>query len=153
MSDTKSPKAHKPDPRMDALEARLADLEARLASLESHTPEARRLSREEVELIVADNAYAEFEVLADWQAGSRSLKAGATVRADHLAHLGEYVQSGLGLAVPVDTSKRVRQARELAAATREQAQAEADLAKARLASQLGAQLVGALDSGADTPKA
>jgi hypothetical protein len=158
----KSPKAPKADQsaRLDAFDAALADLAGRLddlcdrlACIEQHMPEARRLSRQDVEKIVAENAYAEFEVLGDWRAGSRALSAGAIIRADHLAHLGEYVQAGLALAVPVDVSARVRQAQALAAATREQAQAVTELAKAKLASQLGDQLAGALDSAGDAPKA
>ena len=136
-------------PTLKSLTSQLAALESRLAALESHSPDARRLSREEVAAVVEQDQYAEFEVLYNWAAGGRVFSAGQTLRADHSPHLLDYCQAGLALAVPRDTSRRVEELISLSDAQRELASAERERARSLAASSHAAGLRDALDSKKD----
>lgn len=142
-SDTKSPTVKSLAADLEALAEQVADLARRLSALEAWTPEARRLSLEEVQEIMAASRNAEFDVLADWSHGGRVFRGGQVVRADLYPHLADYVRAGLPLAIPADTSDRAREAIRLADAQRELAQAQTEAARAMAAK---AQLADALDS-------
>jgi hypothetical protein len=131
---------------LERLAHTVADLAKRLGALEAFTPDARRLSRDELAKVTSTNPFADFEVIAHWAKGGKVFQAGQMVRADLYPHLADYVQAGLALAIPLNTTTRVEVAQRLADAQREVAQAEVDAARAVLARQAIEDATSTLDS-------
>jgi hypothetical protein len=71
------------------------------------------MSLADVERVVAEDPYAQFEVLEDWRHpnGDR-LTAGRVLRADLYRDIQTYVKFGLRLGVPADHARLVTELRE-----------------------------------------
>jgi len=109
----------------------------RISSMEVvDPPEVRRLTTETVSSAIAENPYAEFEVLKDFYVGTKSLRTGSVLRADMFetragaSSLPHLVSRGLHLGTPLRQEEAIAKVKAAAEARIQVALAETSVSDA-----------------------
>lgn len=117
--------------RVEALEKCVGELEKRLdVFLTAAPPEFRKLSPETVEAVIAEDPFAQFEVLRPYRFASLYLTPGQRIRVDRYERIMDHVRNGLLLGrlanheAVLEQYRAEREAKEaLAEAARQEARA------------------------------